>query len=321
MSRSQYYRRIFSAYLTRGASHVSFWHDRPYPSSESSATALGEYYMPFTSKANYPHLDACGIPRLNYRGSIGWQYNPIAIAQFGLGNHTLFCRTGNQQYRDRFLIAASWMVRNLEKNDFGLHVWHHHFDWDYRSPLKAPWYSGLAQGQGISLLVRAFHETRDDYYLRAARHAFISLCTPVDGGGVLLQNGEHVWLEEYIVHPPTHILNGCMWANWGVYDYWLTTGDEGARQLFSAVARSLALQLPAFDTGFWSLYEQCGKRMSMLASPFYHRLHIAQLEIMHRLTSDCIFQEFAHRWRTYQRSAVKRSFALLHKSTFKLFYY
>ena len=160
--RSHYYRRVFSAYMMGGTSQLNFWHDRPQATRNISLSELGEYYMPFIAKANYPHLDICGIPKLNYRGKIGWQYNPIAIAQHGLGHHTLFRRTGRHENRDRFLIAAGWLIRNLERNQAGLYVWNHHFDWEYRSRLKAPWCSGLAQGQGISLLVRAYLETRDE---------------------------------------------------------------------------------------------------------------------------------------------------------------
>ena len=307
--------------MSGGASQLNFWHDSPQASPHFSLSEIGEYYMPFLAKANYPYVDICGIPRLNYRGKIGWQYNPIAIAQYGLGHHTLYRRTGNQENRDRFLIVAGWLVRNLERNTAGLSVWNHHFDWEYRSPLKAPWSSGLAQGQGISLLVRAYWETRDSYYLEAAQRAYQALGMPVKAGGMLAERGQQVWIEEYIVDPPTHILNGCLWASWGLYDYWLATGDSTALELFRAVAGSAAERLSEFDTGFWSLYEQSGMRMRMLASPFYHRLHIAQLEIMSRLTGDKTFKHFAHEWSVYQRNAAKRGYAFLHKCVFKLLYY
>lgn len=319
--RSHYYRRIASAYIRGGPSQLTFWHDRPTAARLTSVGAIGEYYMPFLAKGNYPHLDVCGIPRINYRGKIGWQYNPIAVAQYGLGNHTLYRRSGKQEHRDRFLIAAGWMVRNLERNAAGLHVWHHHFDWEYRSPLKAPWYSGLAQGQGISLLVRAFHETKDDYYLTAAHRALQSLRVPTSLGGALSESRAGIWIEEYIVNPPTHILNGCLWASWGLYDYWLATGDASVRGLFTAVASSVAARLPEFDTGFWSLYEHSGLRMRMLASPFYHSLHIVQLHLMAKLTSNPAFDNFAHKWSRYQRNGMKRGYAFLHKCAFKLFYY
>jgi len=66
------------------------------------------------------------------------------------------------------------MVGNLERNRANLWLWMHNFDWEYRETLIKPWYSGLAQGQGISLLVRAHRETGDSHYLEAAHKAFAS---------------------------------------------------------------------------------------------------------------------------------------------------
>ncbi|HUU81175.1 MAG TPA: D-glucuronyl C5-epimerase family protein, partial [Acidobacteriota bacterium] len=111
--------------------------------------------MPFIAKADYPgHYDDNGIPMLDYHGSVGLQYNPIAIAQYGLGNYNIFYSYRVSQRRRKFLTVSDWLIANLEKNPAGLWVWNHHFDWEYRTRLKAPWYSALAQGQGISLLVR-----------------------------------------------------------------------------------------------------------------------------------------------------------------------
>ena len=36
----------------------------------------------------------------------------------------------------------------------------------------------------------------------------------------------------------------------------------------------------------------------MLASPFYHRLHIVQLQVLHRITGEDIFQQYADKWET-----------------------
>ena len=130
-----------------------------------------------------------------------------------------------------------------------------------------------------------------------------------------------VWIEEYIVDPPTHILNGFMWAAWGVYDYFLATADPGAKELFDRAVRTLTNNLEGYDLGFWSLYEQAGTRMKMVASPFYHRLHIVQLRIMQRLTGHEAFQHYADRWEGYARSRAKRAAALCYKSAFKLCYY
>ncbi len=321
--RLNYYQRIFSAYLLPGTSQLTFWHEVPQANPDAHTDRLGDYYMKFAGKADYDgHYDEHGVPMLDYRGQIGMQYNPIAIAQYGLGNYNLFSRDRGEKRRKKFLAASDWLVNNLEQNPHGVWVWNHHFDWEYRDTLKAPWYSGLAQGQGISLLVRTHLETGDSIYQQAAQRAFESFLHPVDQGGVLFSDTHgDVWIEEYLVNPPTHILNGLIWALWGVYDYFLATAVPSARQLFDLVTQTLAQNLKEYDLGFWSLYEQSGTRLKMIASPFYHRLHIVQLRIMHQMTGNDVFLGYAERWERYAQSRTKRAAALCYKSAFKLCYY
>jgi heparosan-N-sulfate-glucuronate 5-epimerase len=322
-ARLNYYRRIFRAYLMPGQSQLTFWHETPQVNSRALIDELGEYYMLFSAKADYAgHHDSSGIPMLNYHGQIGLQYNPIAIAQWGLGNYNLHKQAPSPEREPRFLAAGDWLCTRLDKNPHGLWVWNHHFDWEYRTTLKSPWYSGLAQGQGISLLVRAHTATGEGRYLDAATRAFQSFLAPTDQGGVAFtaKNGD-LWFEEYIVSPPTHILNGFIWTIWGVHDYFLATGDPSARELFARAVATLRTNLPRYDLGFWSLYEESGTRLPMLASPFYHRLHIVQLRVMHRLTGDKIFADYADRWETYAQSRSRRARALCYKGAFKLCYY
>ena len=229
--RWQYYRRIFRAYLFSGLgsgqSQLTFWHETPEINPRANASRLGEYYMLFREKADYTgHYDASGIPMLDYHGAIGLQYNPIAIAQWGLANYNLYCQTGDGARWQKTLKAADWLTANLEQNSHGLWVWNHHFDWEYRDTLKAPWYSGLAQGQGVSLLLRAHMHahsqthSEDKKYQGAADQAFVALTRPIAEGGVLFEDEEkNLWIEEYLVAPPTHILNGFMWALWGAVSY------------------------------------------------------------------------------------------------------
>jgi len=322
-ARVQYYRRILEAYLGPGKSQLTFWHDTPEANPNASFSALGEYYMPFLEKADYSgHCDSAGIPMLDYRGQIGLQFNPIAIAQWGLGNFNFFLRTQDPARQKRFLSASSWLRDNLEENSFGLPVWHHYFDWEYRAPLKSPWYSGLAQGQGISLLLRAHRSTGEISYLNSASRAFHTfLRSTAEGGIAYTDERGDLWFEEYIVSPTTHILNGFIWAAWGVYDYFLATGDSSAKILFERAVQTLINNLHRYDLGFWSLYEQSGTRLPMVASPFYHQLHIVQLRIMYRLTGEKTFKSYADRWEGYRSRRSNRTRALCYKSAFKLCYY
>ncbi len=322
-ARCNYYRRIFRSYLLPGISQISFWHDQPELNPNARFDELGEYYMQFAQKADYRGCrDADGIPLIDYHGRIGRQYNPIAIAQWGLGNHSLYGRSHHVERKEKFIAASNWLRRNLARNPHGLWVWNHHFDWEYRTLLKAPWYSALAQGQGISLLVRAYRETADSAYLHAARQAFESFTRTMQEGGVCFEDeAGDLWFEEYLVSPPTHILNGFIWAMWGVWDFYLATGDDAAKQLFFRAVETLCGNLGRYDLGFWSLYEQSGTLLPMVASPFYHRLHIVQLRIMHRLTGESIFERDADRWQTYLGNAFSRARALCYKGAFKLCYY
>jgi hypothetical protein len=321
--RLNYYRRIFDAYLTSNTSQLTFWHSTPRVNDQATLDRLGEYYMEFFEKAAYAGpYDGEGIPLLDYRGSIGRQYNPIAIAQWGLGNHDLFKRKGDQENRRRFTAASDWLCDHLEQNSSGVWVWNHYFDWEYRSLLKAPWYSALAQGQGISLLVRAHAQTGDQRYREAAERAFSSFLFPTDKGGVtFIDETGNLWLEEYIVSPPTHILNGFIWAAWGIYDFFLANGENIAKDLFNKAVKTLVANLQRYDLGFWSLYEQSGTYLPMVASAFYHQLHIVQLEMMYRLTGEQAFVHFAERWRQYEANPIHRTRAFLYKTAFKLSYY
>jgi heparosan-N-sulfate-glucuronate 5-epimerase len=322
-TRGQYYRRIFRAYLGSGRSQLTFWHDVPEINPRASANRLGEFYMLFREKADYAgHYDSNGIPMLDYHGAIGLQYNPIAISQWGLGNYNRFCETRDEAHWQKTLKAADWLTSNLEQNAHGLWVWNHHFDWEYRDTLRAPWYSGLAQGQGVSLLLRVHVHSGDEKYQRAADKAFVALTRPIAEGGVLFEDdAKNLWIEEYLVDPPTHILNGFMWALWGVFDFWLARADVFAKSIFDRGVETILRNLDRFDTGYWSLYEQSGTRLKMLASPFYHQLHIVQLRIMSKLTGDARLADVAGRWDGYAQRRGNRARALVEKSVFKLLYY
>jgi len=322
-ARLRYLQRVFSAYLGKQPSQLTFWHEPPVINENAFAPSAEEYYQQFFGKADYKAcLDADGIPLLDYRGHVGRQYNPIAIAQWGLGNWNLYKRTGMPGRRERARRAADWLVKKLEPNAHGIPVWKHEFDWEYRDLLQAGWYSALAQGQGLSLLCRMHRETGDDRYLDTAREAFRSLTIPADAGGVSLPDGKDgVWLEETVVEPPTHILNGFLWALWGVRDYANTSGDPAASDLLERCTRTLGRHLDDYDCGFWSLYEQSGTKLPMLASGFYHALHISQLRITARLLEMPELARTADRWDGYAARPSCAHRALAYKAVFKVLYY
>ena len=309
--------------MLKKTSQLSFWHGEPRINENIDSKSVGQYYMLFHHKAEYDDLlDRQGIPVLNYHGDIGNQYNPIAIAQWGLGNYNIWHETKSDLHFKKFIKCADWLIDNLEKNSNGYKVWMHHFDFEYRDTLKAPLYSGLAQGQGISVLIRALKETNDSRYKKAAEEAIKVFGVSTESGGVnFIDSDGNPWIEEYIVHPPTHILNGFIWGLWGLYDYGIFFNDEKVLMRYECYIDTLVKNLDSYDTGFWSLYEHSGTWLGMIASTFYHKLHIVQLKVLFELTNKNIFSKTAKKWESYLESSFNKKRALFQKVIFKVAHY
>ncbi len=318
--RLSYIERILDAYVLRKKSQLSFWHGRPDINKNATYTELGPYYQRFFYKAVYQGpFDNNGIPLLDYHGKIGKQYNPIAIAQYGLGHYNL-CKEGNNTSCNVFLKISDYMTGTLEQNEYGLYVWFHHFDWDYRGKIKSPWYSGLAQGSGISLLARAYHETGEKKYMDSIEKAEKSLFAPIKSGGCTYKDTKgNLWIEEMITYPPTHILNGFIWALFSLYDLYLLKKEPYYKNLFAEYTETIKKHLLNYDTGFWSLYDLSHDKM--LTSPFYHRLHIVQLKILAMMSGISLFKEIADKWYWYAQNTFNYMCALFYKSAFKILKY
>lgn len=321
-ARAAYLARIARVYAAPGSGPLSFWYEVPLANPPAIVDGR-QYYMRFQAKAAYlGPFDRAGIPLLDYRGDIGRQYNPIAIAQFGLGRFNRWCASGSVADRAAWLAVSRWLAAELRPNAAGIPVWSHGFDWPYRAGLAAPWHSGLAQGAGLSMLVRAARETDDPVFVNAAHEAWRSFQTPVhEGGVVFVDRAGHTWIEEYIVDPPSHILNGFIWAMWGVLDYARWSAFDDAQQLWKDCVRTLEERLWDYDTDWWSLYELPGGSTRMLASRYYHSLHITQLRVLHAMTGSPVFQAFADRFDGYREDPAKRLRATAGKAWFKVRHY
>jgi len=321
-ARVAYLARVLHVYVRRRAGPLSFWYERPEINEAAFDHGPG-YFMRFAGKARYRGpFDSAGIPLLDYQGDIGRQYNPIAIAQYGLARFNAWAVAGTSADRSAWIATANWLEHEMRPNVHGVRVWMHDFDWPYRQRLEAPWYSGLAQGNGLSLLVRAAIATGEPRYADAAHLAFEPLRLDVAAGGVLVTDAlQDIWIEEYIVDPPTHILNGFMWALWGVYDYARWSGRSDAFQIWESCVATLTKRLAEFDTGWWSLYEARDGSREMLASRYYHTLHITQLRVMHRLTGMNAFSTVADRFQSYLDRPSNRLLAFYRKALFKLRHY
>ncbi len=200
---------------------------------------------------------------------------------------------------------ADWHVDNLvELGAFS--VWLHEFEFPIFN-LSPPWVSGMAQGQGISLLLRAYQTSADERYLEAARRAMSAFDHDVSvGGAAVLEGADDIWLEEYPNRPASHVLNGFIFALWGVMDYHRVTQDAAAGAMVEKCVETLARNINRFEGFYWSRYDLIRSGNSSMD---YHKLHVIQLDVMAELTSDPTLLKFAQRWSAYLdgKDAFKRT--------------
>lgn len=231
-------------------------------------------------------------------------YFPVAIFQYGLGAYDLYLQTGNRQYKEKFLQCIEWTLDNQEPTG----AWNNFFFSYPEHP-----YGAMAQGEAASLLLRGYTELGDQRCLDAAKRAIDFMLTSLADGGTAIADGKSLVLLEY-THLPA-VMNGWIFAWWGLYDYVLTTHDSGKyRQNLELSLQSLEQQLGKFTKSYWSMYDLGGR----IASPFYHHLHIAQMQAMHRLTEHQIFDDYAQQWQCNENNKLNRWRAFCMKSWQKI---
>jgi heparosan-N-sulfate-glucuronate 5-epimerase len=184
--------------------------------------------------------------------------------------------------------------------------------------LTPPWVSAMAQGEAASLLVRVFKETGEERLRESALLALRPLSLDMAEGGVSAMLGGGPFLQEYPTQPPSYVLNGGIFAIWGLYDVGVALDSAPARAAFERTLDTLIDNLHRWDLGFWSRYDLFPHPTTNVASSFYHDLHINQLRAMHRLVQRPQLAETAERWAEYAASPACRRRATAHKALFRL---
>ncbi|MCL5734682.1 MAG: D-glucuronyl C5-epimerase family protein [Actinobacteria bacterium] len=283
--------------------HRGYWHAPQELGIHFVPGHLHGYFNDLTNKVNWSGpTDEVGL-LLNRLPSGDLVYFPTALFQKALGHWDLWLASDRRadKHRDAFLTAARWAVAHQDErggwtawSQLGLH---------YQSP-----YSALTQGEGASLLVRAAQMTGDELLVRRARMAIDLMLTPVDRGGLTRAVPEGLIFEEISNKQAVTILNGWVFALFGLYDYFLARPDHDLQNAIDQSVSALCQWLPRFDGGFWSFYDTNGA----LASPFYHRLHIAQLEALEAAFPDrsAAFSAIRQRFEWQRASRARRMRAI-----------
>jgi D-glucuronyl C5-epimerase C-terminus len=134
-------------------------------------------------------------------------------------------------------------------------AWEYMFHFDGGSP---PWTSGLSQGTALQVMARAWSRFKEPAYLTAAQQA-LGVFQTAPTTGVRVQTPAGAEYAEYTYAPSDRILNGFIQADVGLYDYASITHDPLGLKLFEAGDAEARAEVPHYDTGAWSMYDQYGE--------------------------------------------------------------
>lgn len=268
-----------------------------------SKTQIEGYYNNLTEKVTRFGCEDDTIPMVKAEDGTDIYFS-IATFQYGLGAYDLYLQSKNEAMLKKVIACANWAVEQQKEDG----------SWETFSHLnpEAP-FSAMAQGEGISLLCRAYLQTKDARYLEAVKKALPFMLRDVKDGGTAGYEAGKTILYEYTFQAP--VLNGWIFALWGIWDYCKLFPEElPVRQVLENSVQTMKEMLPMYDNGYWSLYRPDG----YIASPFYHRLHIAQLRVMAELFEAPVFAEYADRWEAFRKKPINAARAFCYKAIQKV---
>lgn len=229
---------------------------------------------------------------------------PVAVFQYALGCYDLYLLTNKDCYLKKFLQLAKWTLQQQDEKG----RW---ANFAYAYPQHP--YSAMAQGEAASVLLRGYKETNNPLYLEAAKLSIDFMLTPYEKGGTALYQHDELLLMEY-THLPI-VLNGWIFAWWGLYDFVTITKNQGHyHKAMDSSCKTLVKYLPKFSTGYWSKYDLDYR----LTSPFYHHLHIAQMKAMYQLTGLKEFNDYANKWEKQENKSWNKCRAFVTKAWQKI---
>jgi hypothetical protein len=245
-------------------------------------------------EAQYP-LGPDGVPQPHYPWGV--EDNPVTVAQWALQNWSWWLRGRDQKHLDATLRGADWLVARQEPDGDLPYL----FDVDGAGvPMNAPWISAMAQGQAMSVWVRAHSQTGDPRYLDAAGLALLPFDLTFAEGGVLADWDGLPWYEEYPGERPLHVLNGFQFALIGLHDF--AEHSEHAGELFAAGVNSLEQRIGVFDavTVRSQFYGASGGSRGIVAD-VYRRAHAVLTRKLATITGLPNITAFAAKWEGYLR--------------------
>jgi heparosan-N-sulfate-glucuronate 5-epimerase len=264
----------------------------------SMAEDLGAYYIDmrpamvhYTENLYGGSFDDNGVPMVG--SGDDRRYYPVNVAQYGFMLHADWLETGAADTMEK-LERCLAVLEDLKSEDAQQCVWWHRFP-NARYGIEPPWASAMAQGQVISLYLRLWQALARPHLLETAYKAYRFMRVPVDEGGVRRHDDQgHLWLEEYPSKEPSLVLNGFIYALFGLYDLYRVGRYPEVKQDIDACIETLVARLPDFDSGYWSNYDL--QQRELVRYYYQKNVHVPQLAVLEQLTGNPFFGYYRDRW-------------------------
>ena len=226
------------------------------------------------SKSSPHKFDKEGVIMTKIPYTQEYHYHATSIASYAIMS------------KDKIRIFESqieWLMNNIDDDG----AYRHHFILPFYENFPKVWVGGLAQGLAISALLLADER-------KTAKQAFNCMkkeCVDIDENGCY-------WIEEYPLTQPVRILNGFIYALFGVYDLFKKTNNPSASLLWHEGIKTVRTNLNRYDLGSWSKYDLLEE---LPATKFYNEVHVKQLTALYIITKDDLFMNYAERWNEYTK--------------------
>lgn len=262
-------------------------------------STLGIYYIDmrpsiihYTDNIYDGKFDENGVPMIN-DGKGNLYYSPVNICQYSFIIHAKWLEKRNEKH-EQILDACMNILERIKTETKSTVCWIQN-KYNKRYDIKAPWVGAMDQGQALSFYIRYFQLTNNEYYLLQAEKivAFFDLNVE-DGGFKRIDKNGNLWYEEYPSSEPSYVLNGFIFALYGLIDFYRVTNDQKVKKTIDSCVSTITNNIHKYDSGYWSYYDQLKKELVR----FYYQknIHVPQMKSLYILTNNKIFDKYAQKW-------------------------
>lgn len=259
--------------------------------------------------------DDNGVYMYNMYGKL--VYHPVGMAQYCQQLINIYFRTNDRKCLEVLKAHAEKFIGIGVEID-GTILFPYVFDYNFNSRdlMKAPWYTAMAQGEILCVFSRLYELTGDKDYHETATKIFKSFSRFKGKYGQwvsCIDKHGNLWLEEYPSEQPSHVLNGMIFAIFGIYDYYLINRGENELKMLKAAITTIKKNMDHYrnedNLSYYSM------KYSVI-NPNYHPIHIKQLRLLHAISGIRDFEEMAELFEQDAANKVKAGTkAKLHKDS------